>query len=204
MTRTPAPRRRLPQKFFRRDAAVVAPDLLGRWLRRDDVILRITEVEAYLWPNDTACHARSGPTPRNQVMFGQAGHTYVYLCYGLHQMLNIVTNEIGEGSAVLIRSAEPVAGLDTICSRRGGREGPALLTGPGKVGAALAVDTSWSGHKLFRPGGLEVLEGDGVDEVLVGPRVGIDYADPDDVVAPLRFAAGGTRWVSHRKGLSLP
>lgn len=152
---------------------------------------------------DSACHSRMGRTPRNAAMWGPAGHAYVYLCYGLHQMLNVVTGPEGSGEAVLVRAAEPVSGLETIRARRGGKDGPALLTGPGKVGAALAIDTAWSGHPLFRAGGLELLDGPPPVGVLVGPRVGIDYADDADRVAPWRFAVADSRWVSApRKGLA--
>lgn len=191
----------LPPSFFARDVLEVAPDLLGRHLVRGDVILKITEVEAYRGAEDTASHCRAGRTPRNAPMWGPGGHAYVYLCYGLHQMLNVVTNADGEGSAALIRACEPVAGLEIIRARRGGKDGPVLLTGPGKVGAALDLDTSWSGHPLFEPGGLELREGEPPDGVLVGPRVGVDYAEPPHRDAPWRFAIAGTRWVTHRRGL---
>jgi DNA-3-methyladenine glycosylase len=189
-----------PQSFFARDALVVARDLLGQLLVRDDVVLRITEVEAYL-PGDTASHARAGRTSRTAVMFGPAGHAYVYLCYGIHSMLNVVTGIEGEPSAVLIRAAEPVSGIETITRRRGGIVGPASLTGPGKVGAALGLDTGWTGHALFEEGGLELREAPRVDEVLVGPRVGIDYATARDRKALYRLAVAGSPWVSERRSL---
>ncbi len=190
-------------RFFHRDALEVAVDLLGKVLWREEVALRITEVEAYRGPWDTACHARAGRTARNAAMWGPGGHAYVYLCYGLHQMLNLVTGEPGFGAAVLIRACEPVAGLETVRARRGARSGPVLLTGPGKVGAALALDTGWSGHALFEAGGLELRGGEAPEQVLAGPRVGIDYAEPEHRDAPWRLAAGGTRWVSApRKTLS--
>lgn len=191
----------LDQSFFARDARAVAIDLLGRHLRRAGVLLRITEVEAYCWPDDTANHCRSGRTARNAPMWGPAGHAYVYLCYGLHQMLNVVTNAEGEGAAVLIRACEPVRGLETIRARRGGKDGPVLLTGPGKIGAALELDTSWSGHPLFRRGGLELHGGEPVDRYLVGPRVGVDYAEPEHREAHWRYAVAGSRWVSQLRGL---
>lgn len=194
--------RRLSQSFFARDALEVAPDLLGKHLRRDDVVLRITEVEAYCWPDDSANHCYGGrKTARNAPMWGPPGRAYVYLCYGLHHLLNLVTNREGEAAVVLIRACEPVAGLATIRARRGGLEGPVLLTGPGKVGAALALDTSFSHHPLFEPGGLEVLDGPPVDDIVVGPRIGIGYAKPEHQRAPWRFAKAGSRWVSHPKGL---
>jgi DNA-3-methyladenine glycosylase len=191
----------LPQSFYRRDALDVAHDLLGTLLVRDGVVLRITEVEAYRHPGDTANHCRFGRTARNAPMWGPPGHAYLYQCYGIHHMLNLVTGDEGEGAAVLIRSCEPIAGLKTVRARRGDREGPELLTGPGKVGAALALDRSWSHHPLFERGGLEVRRGRPPEVVLVGPRVGIAYADPMHVAAPWRLAAGGTPWVSQRRAL---
>ncbi len=192
----------LPQPFFARDAREVALDLLGRHLKRGRVVLRITETEAYVWPDDTASHCRFGRTPRNEPMWGPPGHAYVYLCYGLHQMLNIVTNAEGEGAAVLVRACEPVAGVSTVRARRGGKEGPELLTGPGKIGAALDLDTSWSGHPLYRRGGLELHEGEPPAAILVGPRVGVDYARPEHREAPWRYAVAGSRWVTERRALS--
>ena len=168
---------------------------------RDDVVLRITEVEAYLGPADTAAHTAKGRTPRNAPMWGPPGRAYVYLCYGLHHMLNLVAGPEGAGAAVLIRSCEPVEGLDTVRRRRGGREGPVLLSGPGKVGAALALDTSWSHHDLTVPGGLELHEGAAADAVRIGERIGIDYASAEDRAALLRFAIRDTRWVSRPSGL---
>jgi DNA-3-methyladenine glycosylase len=191
----------LPQDFCARDALTLARDLLGRHLRRGEVVLRITEVEAYRWPDDSANHCYRGRTRRNAAMFGPPGRAYVYLCYGIHNLLNVVCRDAGEGAAVLIRAAEPVMGLDVVQARRGKARGPALLTGPGKVGQALAVDPGWSSHALFEPGGLELLAGTPVDAHLVGPRVGIDSALPAHRDAPWRFAVGGTRWVSHRRTL---
>jgi DNA-3-methyladenine glycosylase len=190
----------LPQSWFTRDVVEVAIDLLGRHLRRDGVVLRITEVEAYLGPSDSAAHTRMGRTARNAPMWGPGGHAYVYLCYGLHHMLNVVTGD-GEGTAVLIRSAEPVKGLATVRRRRGGKDGPALLTGPGKLGQALDLSTDWSGHPLFEPGGLDLLPGEPAARIIKGPRIGIDYARPKDARARLRFADGNSRWVCHRAKL---
>ena len=194
---------RLPQAFFARDALAVARDLLGQLLVRDEVALRITEVEAYRHPNDSANHCRAGWTPRNAPMWGPAGHAYVYLCYGVHQMLNLVTDGEGQGAAVLIRSAEPVDGLATIRARRGERSGPTLLTGPGKIGAALGLDTGWSGHAVFEAGGLEVRSGRPPARVVAGPRIGIGYASAADLVAPWRLADGDSLWVGHRRGLGV-
>lgn len=191
----------LPRAFFARDAVEVARDLVGKHLRRGRVILRITEVEAYRWPGDTACHARAGRTRRNDALWGPPGRAYVYLCYGLHHMLNLVTGEDGIAAAVLIRSCEVVAGQAAVRRRRGGRDGPGLLVGPGNVGQALAVDTRWSGHVLYRSGGLSAHDGQPVKSLLAGPRVGVDYAAPSHRRLPWRFASAGSACVSHKRGL---
>ncbi|KAH9673984.1 3-methyladenine DNA glycosidase [Citrus sinensis] len=144
----------LPHHFFQIDALDLAPRLLGKFLRRDDVVLQITEVEAYR-PNDSACHGRFGITARTAPVFGPGGLAYVYLCYGLHTMLNVVADKEGVGAAVLIRSCAPVSGLKTIQQRRAQlTEKPVLLTGPGKVGQALGISTEWSNHPLYMPGEL--------------------------------------------------
>ena len=194
-------REALPQAFFARDALIVARALLGKLLVHDAVVLRITEVEAYRHPDDSASHCRMGRTERNAPMWGPAGRAYVYLCYGMHNMLNVVTNAQGEGAAVLIRSCEPVAGLSVIAARRGGKTGRVSLTGPGKVGAALALDTSFSGHALFEATGLYVADGPAPSAVAHGPRVGIDYATPEHRRAPWRLAIAGSPWVTERKTL---
>ena len=191
----------IPARFYARGAEVVAPELLGMLLCREEVVLRITEVEAYRWPGDTACHARHGRTARNDALWGPPGRAYIYLCYGLHHMLNLVTGRDGEAGAVLVRAAEPVAGLSTVRERRRGGIGPALLAGPGRLGAALALDRSVNRERLFRRGGLEVRRGPPPDAILGGPRIGIDYAEPDHRALQWRFAAAGSQWVSHRDGL---
>ncbi|XP_059646416.1 uncharacterized protein LOC132293078 isoform X2 [Cornus florida] len=151
----------LPPDFYQIDALDLAPRLLGKYLRRDDVVLQITEVEAYR-PNDSACHGRFGITARTAPVFGPGGHSYVYLCYGLHTMLNVVADKEGVGAAVLIRSCAPVSGLDTIQQRRGLKtEKPVLLTGPGKVEAYRPNDSACHGRfgitartaPVFGPGG---------------------------------------------------
>lgn len=187
----------LPQEFYLRPTITVARALVGALVRRGPVTLRITETEAYL-PGDSACHAARGITPRTRVMFGPGGHAYVYLCYGMHQMLNFVTEREGVGAAVLIRSCEIVKGHALVSKRRGGLEGPVLLTGPGKVGQALALDTSMSGWALFGGSELEVLDGKPPARLLHGRRIGVEYAKPRDVKAPWRFAAAESAWVSHR------
>jgi DNA-3-methyladenine glycosylase len=179
----------------------VARDLLGRHLRLGPVTLRITEVEAYGGTLDSASHARSGRTARNAPMWEAGGRAYVYFCYGMHHMLNVVTGPAGVAEAVLVRSCELVAGLETVLARRGTKAGPVLLTGPGKVAQALGVDLAFTGALFFEPGGLELLEGTPAGGILAGPRVGVDFAAQEDRDRPWRFAAAGTPWVSRRAGL---
>jgi DNA-3-methyladenine glycosylase len=168
----------------------VAPDLLGQRLVRGDVVLRITEVEAYAGPEDSASHARHGRTPRNAVMWGPGGHAYLYLCYGLHWMLNVATGAPGEAAAVLIRGAEVEAGLETVLARRSAtRPSRGLLSGPGKVGQALALDRSFDGLALFRAGALELREGGPPSRIEATPRIGIAFASAEDQARPWRFLA---------------
>jgi DNA-3-methyladenine glycosylase len=198
----PARRSPLPLGFFARDVLEVAPALLGQLLCHDQVVLRITEVEAYRWPGDTACHARAGRTARNAALWGPPGRAYVYLIYGIHSLLNIVTGADGQAQAVLVRACEPVEGLAVVQARRGSVTAtPSLLAGPGKVGQALGLDTAWSSHPLYLPGGLTVCAGAPAAEIAVGPRVGIEYAAPEHQRLPWRFADAGSRWVTKRGAL---
>ena len=192
----PTAGRILPKSFYLRPVDKVALDLLGRCLCLGGVALRITEVEAYGGQEDSASHCRSGRTPRNAPMWEEGGQAYVYLCYGLHHMLNLVTGRAGEGSAVLVRACEPLEGLDLLRGRRGGAQGPALLTGPGRVAQALGVDRSFNGQLLYAPGGLEVREGSPPQVVLRGPRIGVAYADPPHREALRRYAVAGSVWVA--------
>ncbi len=192
----------LPERFFRRDALLVARELVGARLRHGPVLLRITEVEAYRWPDDSANHCSAGRTDRNAPMWGPPGRAYVYLCYGIHHMLNLVTGLEGQGAAVLIRAAEPLEGLEIIRSRRAGKRGPVLLDGPGKLAAALDLDLSFNHHPVTEPGGLQLLPREREPRLAVGPRVGIHYATPAHVAAPWRIADADSRWVSHRKRLA--
>lgn len=191
----------LSEAFYSRESLVVARDLLGKLLVRDDVTLRITEVEAYRHlppPGDTANHGRAGRTARNAPMWGPGGRAYVYIIYGMHPMLNLVTGPADQAEAVLIRAAEPIAGIATILERRKwtrAADKPELLVGPGKVARALALDRDFNHHALFEPGGLEVHDAPPVAAALVGPRIGIDYADPEHRDAPWRLADAGSAWV---------
>jgi DNA-3-methyladenine glycosylase len=168
---------RLPTSFFTRDALAVARELVGSVLvhgRRAGVIV---ETEAYQGPEDLASHARFGPTPRTSVMFGRGGISYVYLCYGVHEMFNIVTGSDGEGQAVLIRAIAPFAGLD---------DDATVGRGPGKVTRALAIDRTHDRRDLSRGGlfvaapapapALAAWEAVPALAIASGPRIGVSYA----------------------------
>ena len=194
------PGKLIPQSFYKRDVDLVARELLGQLLVRDEVVLRITEVEAYGGPEDSASHVRHGRTQRNAIMWGKGGHAYLYLCYGLHWMLNVVTGEEGQGAAVLIRACEPVAGTNTLLARRMMTAvKPALLAGPGRVAQGLNLDEVFNGESLFRKGDLELREGESPHAILMGPRVGIAFATKEDQQALRRYAVAGTPWISSPK-----
>ena len=176
--------------------------LLGAQLAHGEVLLRITEVEAYGGPWDSASHARHGHTPRNAPMWGPPGRAYLYFCYGMHWMLNVVTGPEGEASAVLIRGAEVVTGLDAVLRRRGAsRATPQLCAGPGKVAQALGLDKTFDGHDLLAPGGLELRPGTPPATILAGPRLGIAFATGEDQARPWRFADGDSGALLQQKAL---
>lgn len=184
----------LPQSFYARPSAVVARDLVGARLVREldgeRLVGRIMETEAYGGRLDTASHASKGRTPRNEPMFGPAGFAYIYLIYGLYDLLNVVTESEGEPAAVLIRAFYPLEGEQAMSARRGGKSYPQLADGPGKLTRAMGItraelnrhDLSLGQELWMEQGGLSP-----EDNLLVGPRVGIDYAEPVDRDAPLRF-----------------
>ena len=181
----------LPRSFYVRDPRTVARDLLGRMLVRSygGTILSgmIMEAEAYLGRGDSASHAFRGETPRNRVMFGEAGHAYVYVVYGLHRMLNVVTGPRGTPSAVLVRAVEPIDGLDIMRSLRKRRAG--LTNGPGKLCAAMSIEPEMNSLDLTRGTELWLEWGWTIPESHVrrGRRVGVDYAWPADRDAEWRY-----------------
>ncbi len=169
----------LPRDFFGRPATEVARALLGQVVvhRVGDEILaaRIVETEAYLDERDLASHARFGRTQRNAAMFGPPGFAYVYFVYGLHTMLNVVTGADGGAEAVLLRAAEPVAGIT------------ARLDGPGRLSRGLRIERAHDGTDLCAlPGVLGIVAGPAPETIAVGRRVGVDYAGSWRD-APLRF-----------------
>jgi DNA-3-methyladenine glycosylase len=178
--------RRLPRSFYARSAVEVAPDLLGRVLVRrltDGARLagRIVEAEAYE-PGDPASHAYRRLTRGNATMFGPPGHLYVYFTYGNHFMMNAVTRGSGDGSAVLLRAAEPLEGLDVMAARRGRDAGVDLCSGPGKLAQAYGIDRSLDGADLVRGAEIWIEGGEPVatslvaTSIRVGVNVGLDAA----------------------------
>lgn len=178
----------LPRSFYRRPVRRVALDLLGRILVRQDephdrteprMAGRIVEVEAYDGPRDRACHASKGRTARTDPMFGEAGHAYVYLIYGMYSCLNVVTGPVGYPAAVLIRALEPIEGFDgPEGDRRGGRDRRGEASGPGRLCRALRITRALNRTDLSVAGRLFIEDGEtvGRGRIVRGPRIGVDYA----------------------------
>jgi DNA-3-methyladenine glycosylase len=189
---------RLPRSFFTRPSPEVGPDLLGRILVRrlgggTRLTVRIVEAEAYQ-EDDPASHSYRGRTSRTEVMFGPPGHAYVYFTYGMHHCINVVTGSTGEGSAVLLRAAEPLEGLEEMARRRGTNDPRALCSGPGRLCQALGIDRAENGVDLVRGRELWLLEGTAAppSSISVGSRVGITSG----IERPWRFSLRGDRFVS--------
>jgi DNA-3-methyladenine glycosylase len=177
---------------FAADAHVVAQAIIGATLLVDGVGGRIVETEAYDRA-DAASHTFSGPTPRNQSMFGPPGRAYVYRSYGIHWCLNFVCREDGHGAGVLIRAIEPTHGLDVMRERRGLHDERLLCAGPGRLGQALAITHAMNGHRLDRSP-FQVLAATGDEPIVTGPRIGITKA----MDVPWRFGLAGSRFLSRR------
>lgn len=176
-----------PDFYLRTDVVQVARDLLGKVLvtRFDNRLTtgRITEVEAYRAPDDRASHAWGNRrTKRTEIMFREGGQAYIYLCYGIHHMFNVVTGPEGMAHAVLIRAIEPLEGADVMRGRLGHStaHGGRIGVGPGALSKALGITTAWTGQTFFDPGTPFWIEDRGFrvpdSDIARGPRIGIDYA----------------------------
>lgn len=165
--------KKLGIRFFCRDAVTVARELAGKIVVRrmpdgELVKIRITEAEAYCGEEDKACHASKGRTPRTELLYGKAGIIYVYLCYGMHWLMNVITGEEEHPEGVLLRAGENYGG-------------------PGKLTKALGVDKSFNGKSILDNNEIWI-EDDGRDyEITAAPRVGIDYAGDEWKNKPWRF-----------------
>jgi len=210
----------LPAEFYDRPVLQVARDLLGMILVRvpgggppgpgrpaGRLAGRIVEVEAYDGMSDLACHASKGRTERTEPMFGAAGRAYVYLVYGMHHCLNVVTGPPGHPAAVLLRGLEPLEGGEQMASGAkragngaGGPVAPATIAaGPGRLTRALGIDLALNRADLCAPGELFIEAGDPVPDGMVqrGPRIGVEYAGAW-ARKPWRLGVRGS------KGLSRP
>ncbi|MGH7681455.1 MAG: DNA-3-methyladenine glycosylase [Candidatus Eiseniibacteriota bacterium] len=197
----------LPSSFYERDTLTVARELLGCVLVRrtkDGTLLkgRIVEVEAYVGEEDKACHARAGRTPRTEVLYGPPGLAYVYLTYGMHHLLNAVTESEGRPAAVLIRAAEPLSGLERMSRARGlpgGSGAPAhqLMSGPAKLCEALGLDLRHNRTPLRGPL-LSIHPGEPVPDARVAhsARIGCESAASPWDTMPWRFYEAGSRFVT--------
>jgi DNA-3-methyladenine glycosylase len=177
---------------FAGESAVVARALIGAVLLVDGVGGRIVETEAYDRA-DPASHSFSGPTPRNQSMFGPPGRAYVYRSYGIHWCLNFVCREEGHGAGVLIRAIEPLQGLDVMRERRGLEDARLLCAGPGRVGQALGIVHAMNGMRLDRKP-FKVLARHEDYPIVTGPRIGISKA----MELHWRFGLANSRFLSRR------
>ncbi|MEQ9378871.1 MAG: DNA-3-methyladenine glycosylase [Imperialibacter sp.] len=186
------------------DVVPVAKNLLGRVLCTffDGELTAgmIVETEAYSGVNDMACHAcRFGKTSRTEVMFQEGGVAYVYLCYGIHHMVNVVTNVEGNADAVLIRAVEPLEGAQKMMERRRKTSLKRISAGPGTVGEALGIKVANTGESLLGPSiwleerGIVVTE----KEIVATTRIGVDYAG-EDALKPWRFYIKDNPFISRK------
>jgi DNA-3-methyladenine glycosylase len=181
------------RSFFDRSVHEVAHELIGCELAVGETAGVIVETEAYE-AADPACHAYIGRTARNEVLFGPPGRVYVYLSYGIHSLLNFVTEPEGSASAVLVRALEPTEGIDLMRERRGRDQIEQLCSGPGKLTEALGVDLSLNGADLFAPPFELADRGSAWKkvEITASPRIGITKA----AELPWRYCVSGSRFVS--------
>lgn len=199
----------LPESFYsRKDVVKIAQELLGKVLVTEfdgiHTAGMITETEAYAGAIDKASHAYGNRrTGRTEVMFGHGGVAYVYLCYGIHHLFNVVTNEKETPHAILVRAIEPLEGIEYMLERRGKAVvQPSLTAGPGAMSMALGIHSRHTGLSLQGP---EIfIEDRGIKiskkDIVAASRVGVAYAQ-DDAYLPYRFYIKGNAYVSKAKGL---
>lgn len=188
----PALGKPLKRAFFDRSVHEVAPDLIGTTLLVDGVGGIIVEVEAY-HHTEPAAHSFNGPTPRNMVMFGPPGFSYVYRSYGIHWCVNFVCEKAGSASAVLIRALEPTHGIPAMRRRRGLQDERALCSGPGKLCEALGITIAHSELPLDRPP-FALHARIGKVEMVTGIRIGLTKA----VALPWRYGLKDSKFISKR------
>jgi DNA-3-methyladenine glycosylase len=191
----------LPLKFYQRDTLIVAEELLGKLLilnlNGSKLIGRIVETEAYIGFEDKACHVSRGKTKRNEVMFGRAGHVYIYMIYGMYHCLNIVTEKKDFPAAVLVRAIEPIQGLNKMKKNRKQDNIYKLTNGPGKLCQAMKIDRKLNGEKInsikihIKDDEIGILS----NNIMKTKRVGVDYAG-ESAKLPWRFYIKNSRYIS--------
>ncbi len=194
--------------YSREDVVQIAKELLGKHLvtnfEGQRTAGKIVETEAYRGPDDKACHAwMNRRTARTEIMFAEGGHAYVYLCYGIHHLFNIVTGKKDMAHAVLIRAVEPVENVGLMLARRNMSKPTYNLTaGPGSLTTALGIHTGHTGISLVSNGTPIWLEdiGEKISEenIIASPRVGVDYAG-ECALWDWRFRVKGSKWTSKAK-----
>lgn len=197
----------LESNFFKRDTVEVAKNLLGKKIIRNIsgnfFCAKIVETEAYLGLEDRACHSYGGNiTKRNEILYKEAGTIYVYLIYGMYNLLNIVTKNENDPEAVLIRAVEPIENIDAMSLNRFGKiykdlssyQKKNLTNGPGKLTMAMEIDRALNG-KILSQDYLYIEEGEDVRNIIETKRIGIDYAG-EDANLPLRFYIEDNPYVS--------
>lgn len=189
------------RSFYECDNVVqIAKDLIGMLLvtNVNGIITagRIVETEAYCGRDDKACHANNKRTPRTETMYGEAGRAYIYLCYGVHHLFNVVTNVKDQADAVLIRALEPIVGLEEMQLRR--NLNAKLASGPGTLSQALAIKTSMDGIDLLGDT-VWIAKNPSKDKIKVQTdrRVGVDYAG-EDALKPWRFLLEDSKFISKK------
>jgi DNA-3-methyladenine glycosylase len=192
----------LSKNYFENpDVVALAKDLIGKELSTtiDGVLTSgiITETEAYAGQGDKACHAHLGRfTKRTQVMYESGGIAYVYLCYGIHHLFNIVTNTSGNADAILIRAIEPVQGLQKMLERRNKKKlEKSLTSGPGNVTKALGITKSHNAKSVLGQDIWIDNPGVKVESIVETTRIGIDYAE-EDAILPWRFYKQDSKYIS--------
>jgi DNA-3-methyladenine glycosylase len=193
----------LPRNFYARPTRTVAWELLGCRLVRalNGVRLSgvIVEAEAYIGESDLACHAKAGRTPRTAVMYGVAGFAYVYFTYGMHWMLNVVTEEKDIPAAVLLRAIEPLEGIEMMQRLRGGKDRRLLGKGPACLTQALGITRAENGLDLcVRDSGLWIEQGETIPKrnISVSPRIGLGKTPEPWLSKPWRYFVAGSHFVS--------
>ncbi len=194
---------KIPKSFYEREDVVkIAQELLGKYIftKIDGVLCggMIVETEAYNGRIDKACHAYRKRTARTEIMYQSGGIAYIYLCYGIHHLFNIVTNQYGMADAVLVRAIDPTEGFAQMTERHGSSQRK-IANGPGKLSRALGITTKLngidlSGDKVY----LAEHKSQKKPKIAVDKRIGVDYAG-EDALLPWRFYIKDNEWVSKQR-----